>query len=119
MRSFQAFVIILFSAATLYAFEVGYPPVIANRSGVPVHVTLHWRGDRDQDAFLPNGSKSFQRLQRRHLSSITVIRQGTSRSEYDEQFLARRRHESPSTYEVWVITTDTLLLRGKDALKNK
>ena len=97
--------------------DPAYPPVVGNWSGGPARIVLLWSEGPNQEASLPHGSNSFQRIVGRNLTGLKAIENGGRVREYNQAYLNSLRKKSGSTFEVWIITSDTLQLHGRASLR--
>ena len=100
--------------------DAAYPPVVYNKTGTSVAITLKWSKGPNQPGVLPPGSKSFQRLEARHLTGLEVKHLPNGRiRHYDSKFLDTLRQHQGSKFEVWVIMEGDLQLAGEESLRKR
>lgn len=107
------------SAACLTGCSKGYPPVIVNGYKTEVQIRVFPNEGDPQTFELPAGSHLFQSRPGLVLLRLEVMRDPAGTSvPYTKEILDEARNKAVDKFEVWILSSAGLELRGEDALKD-
>ena len=116
---FLFLVLLVGSAACLTGCSKGYPPVIVNGYKAEVQIRVFFNEGDPQTYALPAGSHLFQSRPDLVLLRLEVIRDPAGTSvPYTKEILDEARNKAVDKFEVRILSSAGLELRGEDALKD-